>query len=536
MTERAIIYARVSTDDQRGNYSIPTQVSEAMQYAKTHQYGLAGDWYIKLETGLDTTADKGAPAYVDDYTSRELNRPALDAALKYLETVGTDVVILHALDRLARDPYVRRTLEMEIERRGARVEYVRGGYDDSPEGEVRKDMDATFAKWENAKRVERSTRGKRGKAQRGLFVAGRAPFGYEIDGTRLGGLGVVPEQAAVVVRIFEMYVDEGCSIRQITETLSQQQSATWHKQARWAKSSVKRVLENETYAGLNYYNKYQRKGKRITLRDRAEWIPIPVTAVIARSLYDEAQAKLKHNRETRRRMAQRFYLLSGMVFCAECERVYAAQTGKAGHNRRANDAPAYRHRAKEGHCRNAMISGRNLEREVWETIRQALMEPELLREAYAQSLEQQQASQKKKLALLEQLERGKLKLEQKREKLTATYIDPDMEMSKADYLRQKGVIDRELNDVTERIDQARKELGTPTLPASLETLEKFASSIRRRLKRNVEPSAEEKRQLFEMLHIKVILATNGKRRVDGWFHPPEEEQGQSACLSRTTLS
>ena len=40
-----------------------------------------------------------------------------------------------------------------------------------PEGEVRKDMDATFAKWENAKRVERCNRGKRGKAEKDCMLA-----------------------------------------------------------------------------------------------------------------------------------------------------------------------------------------------------------------------------------------------------------------------------------------------------------------------------------------------------------------------------
>jgi DNA invertase Pin-like site-specific DNA recombinase len=65
------------------------------------------------------------------------------------------------LDRLARDPYIRRRLELEFEKRGAVVECVPGKYDQTPEGEVRKDLKATFAKWKNAKRVERSQRGKK---------------------------------------------------------------------------------------------------------------------------------------------------------------------------------------------------------------------------------------------------------------------------------------------------------------------------------------------------------------------------------------
>ena len=112
-----------------------------------------------------------------------------------LRSFGFDVLIVHALDRLARDPYIRQTLEREFNERGARVEFVLGAYEETPEGEVRKDLDATFAKWENAKRVERCMRGKRRKAEGGKWVAGIAPLGYQLDPDGKGGLTIVPEQA-----------------------------------------------------------------------------------------------------------------------------------------------------------------------------------------------------------------------------------------------------------------------------------------------------------------------------------------------------
>jgi site-specific DNA recombinase len=182
MNERAALYPRVSTDTQRDNYSIPSQISDCLKYAEKKGYAIVGDMYVDPKTGQDTIKKNGAiPAYVDDFTSRELNRPGLNAALEYLERVGFDVLVVHALDRLARDPYIRQTLEREFNSRGARIEYVLGSYEETPEGEVRKDLDATFAKWENAKRVERCNRGKRRKAETGKFVAGRAPYGYRLD-------------------------------------------------------------------------------------------------------------------------------------------------------------------------------------------------------------------------------------------------------------------------------------------------------------------------------------------------------------------
>lgn len=45
------------------------------------------------------------------------------------------MLIVHTIDRLACDPYFRQTIEREVMAHGARVEYVLGNYDESPEGE-----------------------------------------------------------------------------------------------------------------------------------------------------------------------------------------------------------------------------------------------------------------------------------------------------------------------------------------------------------------------------------------------------------------
>ena len=102
MNERAALYPRVSTDTQRDNYSIPSQISDCLKYAEKKGYAIVGDMYVDSKTGQDTIKKNGAiPAYVDDFSSRELNRPGLNAALEYLERVGFDVLIVHALDRLS---------------------------------------------------------------------------------------------------------------------------------------------------------------------------------------------------------------------------------------------------------------------------------------------------------------------------------------------------------------------------------------------------------------------------------------------------
>lgn len=527
MSKRAAIYCRVSTDDQRSNYSIPTQLAACLAYAAAKGYAVVGDQYVDPDTGYDTRAQANAKsAYVDDFTSRELSRPSLDAALLYLERTGFDVLIVHALDRLARDPYIRQTLELEFSRRGAKVEYVLGAYEDSPEGEVRKDLDATFGKWETAKRVERCNRGKIGKATKGLFVTGRAPYGYRIDPTALGGLAVDETEAATVRHVFDAYL-KGESIRGIARLLTEE-GAIPSDGGDWQRSSVARMLRNTVYAGKGYYNKHKRSGRRLAARDTVQWIEYQTTPLVAAEVFEEVQRRLKHNKSTRRCPATRFYLLSGMIFCTECERPYVAQTAKAGRNRRVTEARSYRHRMTEGHCLNRQMSASILEPKVWAAIEGMLLDPTNLRRGYEDSLAQQQAARARQRNHLDTLRQRLSKIEQTRQNLSAAYIDPEINMRKADYIAQKTRLEAEANEVSSTIAETEKELANlPTL-YNLEAIETFSAQVKESLTTG-ELTPEDKRRICEFLHIKLMVDAEGDLRLEGWFSP-------SVSLSSITYS
>ena len=144
---------------------------------------------------------------------------------------------------------------------------VLGNYDESPEGEVRKDLDATFAKWENAKRVERANRGKMRKAEMGKFVGGKTSYGYRLNKEAPGGLEVYEPEAGVVQLIFKWYVEDSLSIYQIIRVLEEREIKTHHGNDIWKTSMVAQLLKNTTYVGYLYYNKVEIKGKKQIPRD-----------------------------------------------------------------------------------------------------------------------------------------------------------------------------------------------------------------------------------------------------------------------------
>lgn len=531
MSLRVAIYARVSTDMQRDNYSIPSQIKEVSQFAKKHNFTLVGDKYVDPETGKDTTKSKNAvPAFVDDFTSTELSRPGLDAALIYLDTKGFDILLVHAIDRLARDPYFRQTIEREFAARGARVEYVLGNYDESPEGEVRKDLDATFAKWENAKRVERCNRGKKRKAETGKFVTGKVTYGYRIDINAFGGLVVHEPEAGIVQMVFNLFVESRLSLKQISKELSRLQVKSYHNHNVWAVSSIHRMLANTTYAGYFYYNKYKRQGKRLVKREESEWIKIECTPLVSSDQFLAAQDMLKHNRDYVRKLSKRFYLLSGMVVCSDCERAYITQTAKAGQNRRKYDAQAYRHRKSQGHCSNRQISGIVLEAFVWEKVMNILLNPSSLREGYQQTIEQEQQRQARQIQHLETLQVAIEKLKKKKARLQDIYLDPDMEMAKSDYLEEKENIDAQIRAANIDIERIANELQKIPSFEDLISLEKFAGKVVAALGKNLDISPQDKRLIMQMINLKVLISVDGRVKLEGWFTP--ENDG----FSSTTLT
>ena len=418
MSKRAVIYARVSTNMQRNNFSVPSQVAECRHFASKRGYTIIGGQFVKATDGKDTYAgaENAIPAYVDDYTSRELSRPSLDASLAYLESYGFDILIVHALDRLARDPYIRQTLEREFNNRGAKIEYVLGNYDETPEGEVRKDLDATFAKWENAKRVERSKRGKRRKAHSGKWVHGMSPYGYRIDRESDDGLAIIESQAEIVRKIFHWYTEEDFSIKEIRRTLATEGAVQKKGGTTWAPSTINHILNNTIYAGYCHFNKSARVGTQDISKDKKEWIRIEIEPIIDEKTFEKAHLRKKENRKHRRALPTHEYLLNRRVVCSECGKTYAAETVWGGDNksRKKNKNQYYRHRITTGHCMNALLSCSVLDKIVWDKVQSILLNPSALLEGYDQTVEEHKKTVERRLLQIDVLERNLLKIEEKR--------------------------------------------------------------------------------------------------------------------------
>lgn len=509
--KRAIIYARVSTDDQRNNYSIPSQIDECKKYIDKRGYHLVGNRFVDPVTGFDTT--EGIAAFVDDYSSLELNRPGLDAAYEYLERYGYDVVVVLSIDRLDRDPYKLRTHEYGFIKGGAQVEYVKGEYADTPDGNFMKTVVAAAAKLDNDWRIERFSRGKRQKARRGLFVGGRAPYGYTINRDYPGGLKVDEEKAQVVRDVYDAYINKGLSLYGIADMLNRQGVKPLFTD-HWGKSSTHHILNNTAYIGTVFYNKYKRKETRMNLRNSDEWIEISITPIIDIETFNKAQELLARNKEIRRKQTRRFYLLSGLVFCNDCEKPFLAQAKAAGNNRLINDALSYRHRISQGHCRNQSLSARRIEPIVWEKTKELLLNPSKLQEGYNRAISSENNHGAKAMKDFPLLEKERANLEKRLTNLTAAYIDSDIRMSKVEYLEQRKTIEDDLRKNKKKLQALQVIVSFKPTQKNLQSLVQFSEEIRKRLTSDeLPPTPQNIRQILQLMDTRIYIGSDGTIRI-----------------------
>jgi site-specific DNA recombinase len=312
MSTRVVIYARVSSDEQARGYSLQTQEESCRSFCAERDYEVLAD-------------------FSDAHSGTELDRPGLNAAIDAVNALRPDVVVLHDVDRLGRETYVQAIAEHDLEKHGARIEYVLGGSDPLLIG-----IKKVIAVHENRQRNERSRRGMDGRVRAGYpLVGARPPYGYRsVSGAHRGHLEPDPEEAPIVRQMFQWCADEGLTTYAIAQRLHAQQiptrgdaSAVFAKQAGrcvWDPNTVVAILRDEVHKGLWHWNKTKRvkgqnaAGKDVTRqipRPREEWMTVEVEPVVDVVTWERAQRRLAQNKARATRNAKRAYLLRGLVFC-----------------------------------------------------------------------------------------------------------------------------------------------------------------------------------------------------------------------------
>src|SRR5215218_6556613 len=539
--KRAILYARVSTDEQaRSGYSLAQQTEALREYAAREGYKV-----------LEEVVDPGQ-------SGASLERPGMDRVRDLVSAGGVSVVLAQDRDRFAREPAYHYLLKREFEEHGTKIRALNDRGDESPEGDLTDGILDQLAKYERAKIAERSRRGKLRKAREGKVMAGRrVKYGFMLNASR-DSLLVDEERMRMVRRIFRMIGVEGLSQNAVYNSLEREGIPTPGGGKHWDRAFFRLCISDDVYCphtyeeiealvspevasrldrgklyGIWWFNRLRthtsqvsepsangrryRKKVRSAVKPQEEWVAVPVPyAGIPRGVVDAARAAIKDNRVPSK-AGRRFWELSGgIVRCGECgnsmeNRSLLAKSKKYHHF--YHSCRKHHHHGDTACTHRKNHRAQEIEARVWEVVSGLLKDPERLRDGLEKMIEQERAGMRgdpeqeakvwlEKLSEVDQERRGFLRLAAK-----GRISDEELDEALAELEDTRETAEKELKAISarreilenlERDKEALLDYYAGMTPAALEAL-----------------TPEERHQVYKMLRLAVEISPDGSLDISG---------------------
>ncbi|MFC1799460.1 recombinase family protein [Candidatus Eisenbacteria bacterium] len=379
---KVAIYARVSSEKQEKQETIQSQLAALRDYARSNDL-----------TVIDEYEDNG-------YSGELLARPGLDRLRDDARKQMVELILIHSPDRLSRNHVYAGVVKLELDKLGVKIVFLnRPEAGNTPEDKLLAGMEDLIAEYEKTKILERNRRGKLHKANKGILITSRAPYGYRYVSAPKGKdeertYEKIPQQVRVVRLVFDLFVRQGKSIRGIVRELQRRRIKSPKGREVWTPRTIHEMLKNETYTGIAHFNKTvavepiqrRRNGRQARhkntsrkFRPREEWVPIELPkrlVIIDKSTFELAQHRFRENAERSLRNTKHDYLLRGLLKCGNCG---SPMYGSSCHGKLYYRCGS-RHLSfpLESECPVRATKAQPLEDAVWDKIIEALSQPKLI--------------------------------------------------------------------------------------------------------------------------------------------------------------
>jgi site-specific DNA recombinase len=300
---RAVIYLRVSTLEQAATdysddgYSLQAQGEACRRTAER----LGADV-------VDEYVDRGKSA-------RSVDRPQLQAMLKRIGSDrDVDLVIVHKIDRLARNRADDVQIVLAIKKAGASLISASENIDETPGGTLLHAIMAGVAEFYSANLGLEAKKGMKKKAKLG-GTPGVAPLGYlntrdRIDGKDVGIVVPDHERADHVRWAFEEYARGELSIKTLTNRLNEhgltQRPTLRYTERPVRTSQIHQMLRNRYYVGIVTFDGVEYPGRHEALVD-------PVT-------FDTVQELLDSRSRSKDKPQKHDHPMKAVLHCGRCGR------------------------------------------------------------------------------------------------------------------------------------------------------------------------------------------------------------------------
>lgn len=283
-----LLYARVSTDRQaQTDLSIPAQLDAMREHAKKNGWHVVGHF-----------VDEGESA-------RTADRPELKNLLQRCrEEKDVDAVIIHKIDRLARNLVDYATIKAILKQKGVRLVSVCEPFDDNPVGNLLENIIASISEWYSANLGQEIKKANLAKLKKGEWPS-KPPIGYKsVKGENNRVKHVIDEATSSYVRqAFSLYATGRYSLKTLSEEMHARGMKTKHGKL-VSCEFMKKVLMNRFYIGRLPWKDGEYKGIHETF--------------IKEDLFHRAQDILKKRSADSGEKGKLDFLLRGVAVCKSC--------------------------------------------------------------------------------------------------------------------------------------------------------------------------------------------------------------------------
>jgi site-specific DNA recombinase len=505
---RGVLYARVSSEEQRERQTIQTQIDTAKSWFEREGIELV---HVYKDEGVSGTVPLE-------------ERPDGRRLLEDGQAKKFDLVAVYKVDRLGRADLVAHVARHHLETLGVGLRSITEPFDlSNPYGRFMFAQFASFAALERSNFLERSKAGTARLVKTGIWVSGIVPYGYyrgedrflHINETLLPGTTV---SEAEVVRMMYRWATEGQSTLKIARMLNamgipphyvkdgrlvQRGKRKVHTSGKWFAGRVRNLLRNETYMGVHHW------GKRTSDRNKPkELIRREVPAIVSPEVWQQAKDALRKNYVWSPRNSKNNYLLKGMLKCGFCDRnMTGYQRGRIQY--RCNSQLTHVKDAF-GPCSGRHLSGVWIEGLVWNELKDWILNYTNLEAVITDALREQDQERQVWEKTLGQMRKEIEAKGQEKDRIITLYRKGLL--SDSDLERQLGIIETEAKHVRQAADDLEQRHRLFVNPEEvITTIRKQLADFRKAIRKGDVPFAT-KRKIVEQFvkEVRVYLKKRGR--------------------------
>lgn len=233
--KRVAAYARVSMETERLHHSLSAQISYYSDLIQRNP-----EWEY-----VGVYADDGITG------TQASKREEFQRMLEDCEAGKIDIVLTKSISRFARNTVDLLNTVRRLKELGVSVRFEKENIDSlSADGEVMLTLLASFAQEEVRSLSENERWSVKKRFEQGIPVCRSRILGYRWEGDHLV---IVPEEAAIVRRIFQNFLDGKSRLE--TERELNGEGITTKGGFKWCDSNIKVILTNITYTGNMLFQK-----------------------------------------------------------------------------------------------------------------------------------------------------------------------------------------------------------------------------------------------------------------------------------------